>query len=119
DIPEGTWQVSLAPDTEIDGGDVDEANSPSVDISADQRADAEITVPAIPTTGTVEIVTTDGSTNLSGACYDLTMGDDTLSVCDNDDADNDGTEGVIELLDVDSGMWTVAMTQAPDGYETA
>ena len=116
----GSWTVSLADGTEIPGGDVANANAPSVDILADQRSSAIITVPTLPTTGTVRIVTTDNAVNLAGACYDIAGADSTISVCDNDGVtDNDGTDGVIEVLDVAPGSWTVTMTTAPAGYNAA
>lgn len=119
DVPVGAWVVSLADDTEIPGGDISNTDRPSVEVLPGQRSSALITVPTLPTTGTVRIVTTDGAVNLTGGCYDITVGDSTSSVCDNDDVDNDGTEGVIEILGVAPGTATITMTTAPGGYNSA
>ncbi|HEV2072941.1 MAG TPA: SpaA isopeptide-forming pilin-related protein [Thermomicrobiales bacterium] len=116
----GAWNVSLAEDTEVPGGDVGGVEPRSVEIIAGERSSAILIVPLLPQNGTVRIVTTDGTTNLAGACYELSGPGGVMSVCDNDETtDNDGTEGVIELLDVAPGAWTATMTTAPSGYEVA
>ncbi len=120
DVPVGTYNVSLAPDTEIEGGDVANADSPSVEVTADAAALGIITVPSVPTTGSVRILTTDGSVNIAGACFDLVQDATTISVCDNDGAnDNDGTNGVVEVIGLAPGTWSLTMSKAPAGYEAA
>lgn len=118
EVPAGTYSVALADDTEIDGGDVANANSPSVVVTGGGTSTATISVPPLPTTGTLRIVTANSGRNIGGACYTVN-GPDQADVCDNGANDANGTTGVIDLADVPASDYTVTMTTPPDGYQTA
>ena len=82
-----------------------------------------VNVAAIPTEETttttatgvlaINIVGADGTTPIGGICLTLT-GPATYSVCDNKDADQDMTDGVIELIDLAVGDYTLTST-LPEG----
>ncbi len=61
----------------------------------------------------ISIVGADGATPVGGVCLTLT-GPATYNVCDNQDADQDMTDGVIELVDLLIGDYTLTSTP-PEG----
>ncbi len=115
----GLLPVSLQDGTTIEGGDVDNTTPVSVDVIADSRSTATLEVPRVPTTGTLRIVTTDGTSNLAGAAYRITGDGYDVTVADNDGTDVDGTDGVIQVNDLAPGEYTLAMTTTPAGFTTA
>ncbi|HWV34204.1 MAG TPA: SpaA isopeptide-forming pilin-related protein, partial [Thermomicrobiales bacterium] len=127
DIPVGIYAVKLTPESQarIDG--FKSATTGTLIILANGSDEVTIAIVAEPepTTGTVEISTRNNSTNLllGGACYELRPQDDgdTIAVCDNDGAgpDQNGTTGVIRLVDVPAGAYTLVMTTAPAGFTAA
>lgn len=127
DVPVGTYAVKLTAESQarIDG--FKSATTGTLIIPANGSDDVTIAIVAEPepTTGTVEISTRNNATNmlLGGACYELRPqdGGDTIAVCDNDGAgpDQNGTTGVIRLVDVPAGAYTLVMTTAPDGFTAA
>jgi uncharacterized surface anchored protein len=117
----GTYLVSVTPSTPpIDG--FQSATSSSVTIQANATVDVHLVLTIIPkpTTGTVEIVTRDGNTDalVGHECYELRGTGNPIKVCDNDQNDVNSTIGVIKLLNVPAGTYTLAMTTTPDGYVT-
>ena len=90
-----------------------------MDVIADSRSTATIEVPRVPTTGTLRIVTSDGTSNLAGAAYRITGDGYDVTVADNDGTDVDGTDGVIQVNDLAPGEYTLAMTTTPAGFNTA
>jgi len=122
DVPVGTYAVKLAAESraKIDG--FKSATTGTLIIPANGTDDVTIAIVAdpAPTTGTVEIATRNNATNqlLAGACYELrpAAGGSTIAVCDNDPSDQNGTNGLIRLIDVPAGTFTLVMTTAPIGF---
>lgn len=139
DVPAGVYLVSLADGTEIEGGDVANTVPQSVEVLAGERPATTLSVPRVPTTGSIRIVTTDGTATIPGAAYTLTRLDESASVApsdvvtdvtlaqdpfsitvtDNDGTnDVDGTEGVIQVDGLEPGTYNVSMTTTPEGFQT-
>jgi len=60
-----------------------------------------------------------GGAGLGGATFEISpnpYGSGTLTVTDNDDNDADNATGIIRLVDIPCGNYTVAETKAPPGY---
>ncbi len=121
-VPIGTYAVKLTAESraKIDG--FKSATTGTLIIPANGTDDVTIAIVAdpAPTTGTVEIATRNNATNqlLAGACYELrpAAGGSTIAVCDNDPNDQNGTNGLIRLIDVPAGTYNLAMTTAPIGF---
>lgn len=68
------------------------------------------------TTGTLRILTLDSEgTSIGGACYQI----GSLDVCDNETGDTDNTPGVVVIVGVVTGDYTVTETTTPDGFQPA
>ena len=70
-------------------------------------------------TGSIRINVTDADGNaLVGACFSIT-GPQSATVCDGDASDAEPADGIVEIDGLPSGDFTVAQSQAPDGYTSA
>jgi len=121
-VPVGTYAVKLTAGSQAKIDGFKSATTGTLIIPANGTDDVTIAIVAdpAPTTGTVEIATRNNATNqlLAGACYELrpAVGGATIAVCDNDTTDQNGTNGLIRLIDVPAGAYNLVMTAAPVGF---
>ncbi|MER3437968.1 MAG: hypothetical protein C4346_10475, partial [Chloroflexota bacterium] len=110
DIPPGSYSVSVpAPPEGFQASSVEQAT-----VQPGEEARVTLTVPAVPTTGTLIITKVDeAGMPLAGACFSV----GNLTVCDNGDGDADPADGVIRIEGLDAGRVRIEETQAPPGYE--
>jgi hypothetical protein len=88
-------------------------------VSGEEVAVAFTVVPAAPTTGTLQILATDESGQaLPGTCFDLS-GVQAFHVCDDVEGDTDPNPGSMLIDRLPAGEYTVAQSQAPEGYTAA
>jgi uncharacterized surface anchored protein len=108
DLPAGDYTVT---ESQAPANYVASTESQSVTVPAGGQGTVEFENQ--PDTGALRIVKTDEDGNLlPGSCF--TVGEQ--EICDNGEGDNDPAEGVIEVLGLTSGTYTVTETQAPEGY---
>ena len=113
DVEAGDYVLSEtnAPDGYSIGADT------NLTVAANQTTETTVVNKAEPaTTGTLRIQTEDGEgTSIGGACYQV----GSLDVCDNETGDTDNTPGVIVIVGVVTGDYTVTETTTPDGFQPA
>ncbi|HSH21771.1 MAG TPA: SpaA isopeptide-forming pilin-related protein, partial [Candidatus Caenarcaniphilales bacterium] len=101
----------------------EDAESLNVLIEANETVEdtLDVTVDFEPTTGVVEIVSRDATSQelIAGACYELRSDADPIILCDDGENDEDGTDGVILRSGVPGGRYLLVQTTTPATYETA
>ncbi|MBA3310486.1 MAG: hypothetical protein H0U28_10620 [Nocardioidaceae bacterium] len=122
-IEVGTYTASLSDDSEAQIPDFQSASTRTVRIEADQTTTGQLVVVIVveATVGVVEVVTRDIDSGdlLVGACYELRGGGDPIVLCDDDENDQDGTDGVVRRTGIEQGTYTLVQTTTPDAYQTA
>lgn len=122
DVPAGSYTASLTAESTAGIPGYQSSDSPNVTVSGNQDNQGVITVVLAdePATGSLELITRNNATNerLGGACYTLS-GPANLTACDNDANDLNAQNGVIQLVDLPAGDYTLAMSTTPPGFTTA
>jgi uncharacterized surface anchored protein len=92
---------------------------PPEDQTATAEAGAETPTEEVAT-GSIRITVTDTDGNaLVGACFAVASDTASSDVCDNDDGDLEGAEGIVEISNLPAGEYNVSQTQAPEGFSAA
>ena len=122
DVPAGSYSASLTAASTAGIPGYQSSDSPSVTVTAGEDNQGVITVVLDdqPATGSLELITRNNATNerLGGACYDLS-GPADLTACDNDASDLNAQTGVIQLVDLPAGDYTLTMSTTPPGFAIA
>ena len=111
-IPVGQYEVGLAEGYTPDRP-VDVVVPVNQHVDAGEGAGVDLVLPLLPETGSLQLVTTANGVNVEGACFAL----GTLTVCDGDSNDADGTNGVVLITDLDPDTYSVSMSTVPTGYQ--
>jgi uncharacterized surface anchored protein len=122
DVAAGSYAASLTADSTATIPGFQSADSPSITVVANEDNQGVITVVLddAPATGSLELITRNNATNqrLPGACYDLS-GPADLTACDNDASDLNAQNGVIQLVELPAGDYSLKMSTTPAGFATA
>jgi uncharacterized surface anchored protein len=118
DIPVGTWSVEAV---STGDGEVSAAATQrkSVEVQAAVIVVIIIIIPPTPTDGQLQFSVRDSETDafIPTTCWDVANGSTTVSVCDNDATDANGTVGVVRLTSLAPGEWTITLADPVPGYE--
>ena len=126
DLPVGSYSAQPVPQGET-GPQAAVAAAQSFDQST-FTVQANVTIQVVviiiiqlPEVGDLQITKRAADTNVlqTGACFRVTGEGNEIEVCDNDDVDLSGSNGVIRLEDLSSGSYTIEEITAPPGYQLA
>lgn len=120
DVPTGDYEVAVDAASLPEGYQI--AGSDQITVTVEPGGTAEAVFQAqrvAPQTGSLRIsVVDDNGQPVAGACVDVS-GPASGTVCDNDEADQDQSDGQILVTDIPPGSYSVSVPAPPEGFQAS